>query len=620
MMSGKSRWGAIAMIGVMLCALSPAQGYAAPSDAAIAALKEDAVALELGVRATERARRAGDLRRVDVYVVLDDARFELRQLAVRLSDEEAVHDYDAVQAHALAARGAHRVLRATLPPGRYPLEARFSGRFAGGAKRAPPDGTLRTEVVVGAHDLQVSLPLRRVSRDRDGAQRAADVRVDSARYLIGTARYYEALALLAEIGVTPSAEIPDDARGWLLAEALIGFGMRARAMTALQALPQASQPELWARLLLKQATIDHRRGAPDQALALLDRIGDAGSDAQQQRARALRSLILLERGDYAMAAELLANSEGLSAATRLNRAIALDRSGDRAAADAALRRLISGEDDDAVARALRDRARLFHAQRLFERRDDRAVAALLADGAESTLYQRQVEMARGWAAFAPADAPQTTARAAVRGIEQAMAHWRPLREGPISDDSVQEATVAIPFAYRLAGQRGDAYAGYQRALQVFEQVNAGLLDSERAVRSGQMVETMLRADSDLSGGADWELRHLVDVPEANWLLGFLSTHRYQEAFRRLRELRLIAHAMAHHVESLAAHRDSGATALQGRALAVGERSRRLASEQSAHIEGLLLAEIQRQRAHIRTRLAEVRLALAQLYEGASVER
>ena len=57
--------------------------------------------------------------------------------------------------------------------------------------------------------------------------------------------------------------------------------------------------------------------------------------------------------------------------------------------------------------------------------------------------------------------------------------------------------------------------------------------------------------------------------------------------------------MAHHVESLAAHRDSGATALQGRALAVGERSRRLASEQSAHIEGLLLAEIQRQRVSVK---------------------
>ncbi|MCK5769421.1 hypothetical protein [Algiphilus sp.] len=609
------RWAATGpLVAVALLASAGPVG-AAPEDGAIAALKEDAVALELGMRATESTRREAGRRRLDVYVVVDDPRFQLRSLTAEVVGQtEASHDYGAVQSRALAAGGAHRVLRATLPPGRYQLEARFAGGFPGGSGRSSPTGSLRTEVTVAEHDLQISLPLRRSSGgDRDGA-RAADVRVDAARYLIGVSRYYEALALLAELGAAPGAETPDDERGWLLAEALIGFGMRARALEALDALDGQDQPERRARLLLKLATVDHRRGAAGDALALLDRIGGAGTAEQRARALALRTLILLERGDNAAAARLLAEPEGLAPATRLNRAIALQRTGNAAAAEGALRQLIAGDGTGATQAALRDRARLYLTTRQLERGEAAAAVELLAADAESALYDTRIRLARGWAAFAPADASGAAARTVLGGVERALRDWRPLRERSIADGSVQEAYVAIPFAYQRAGRLDDALKGYRRAAQVLEQVDAGLRGSDKAVRSGQMVETMLRADADLSGGADWELRHLVDVPEANWVVGYLSTHAYQEAFRRLRELRLIVGRMAAHADALESVPGGTAASLRSRARALGARAEALAAEQAGHVEGLLLDEIGRRREQVRARLAEVRLAMAQIYD------
>ena len=609
------RWAATGpLVAVALLAGAGPVG-AAPDDGAIAALKEDAVALELGMRATESTRREAGQRRLDVYVVVDDPRFQLRALTAEVVGQtESSHDYGPAQSRALAAGGAHRVLRATLPPGRYQLEARFAGGFPGGSGRSSPTGSLLTEVTVGEHDLQISLPLRRSSGGERGGARAADVRVDAARYLIGVSRYYEALALIAELGAAPGAATPEDERGWLLAEALIGFGMRARALEALDALAGQGEPERRARLLLKLATIDHRRGAAGDALALLDRIGGAGTAEQRARALALRTLVLLERGDNAAAARLLAEPEGLAPATRLNRAIALQRTGNAAAAEGALRQLIAGDGTGATQAALRDRARLYLTARQLERGEAAAADELLAADAESALYDTRIRLARGWAAFAPADASGAAARTVLGGVERALGHWRPLREGSIADGSVQEAHVAIPFAYQRAGRLDDALKGYRRAAQVLEQVDAGLRGSDKAVRSGQMVETMLRADDDLSGGADWELRHLVDVPEANWVVGYLSTHAYQEAFRRLRELRLIVGRMAAHADALESVAGGTAASLRSRARALGARAEGLAAEQAGHVEGLLLDEIGRRREQVRARLAEVRLAMAQIYE------
>ena len=113
------------------------------------------------MRATELTRREAGRRRLDVYVVVDDPRFQLRSLTAEVVGQtEASHDYGAVQSRALAAGGAHRVLRATLPPGRYQLEARFAGDFPGGSGRSSSTGSLRSEVTVAEHDLQISLPLR----------------------------------------------------------------------------------------------------------------------------------------------------------------------------------------------------------------------------------------------------------------------------------------------------------------------------------------------------------------------------------------------------------------------------------------------------------------------------
>jgi hypothetical protein len=64
-----------------------------------------------------------------------------------------------------------------------------------------------------------------------------------------------------------------------------------------------------------------------------------------------------------------------------------------------------------------------------------------------------------------------------------------------------------------------------------------------SVKKGVMVETIVRRDVDAESGWDWKLRDLPDTPETYYLQNLLAEHRFQEALKNYRDVRLMARTL-----------------------------------------------------------------------------
>src|SRR3546814_18295273 len=60
-----------------------------------------------------------------------------------------------------------------------------------------------------------------------------------------------------------------------------------------------------------------------------------------------------------------------------------------------------------------------------------------------------------------------------------------------------------------------------------------------SIKQGRMVETIVRRDLDSGAGWDWKLHDLPDAPETYFLQNLLAEHRFQEALKNYRDVRML---------------------------------------------------------------------------------
>jgi tetratricopeptide (TPR) repeat protein len=638
-------------IASMLLLLSPLAAASGVAVSEVVSLKEDTISLELQVLAAGRDRASGAPRRVDIYLAVDDPTFQIvsATAAVNGTNAAAEHQYTVSEARVMALdHGLHRILRADLPAGSYRLDAQFAGHtFFGGDSRMPQRGQLSSQIHVSDSDIQVVVPIRRTgSRAPAPPSRAADARLPGTRFLLSQHRYYEALLELAEAGAYPMpAQGGHEDQGWLLAEAFIGFNMLDRANLVLRNLDPDARPQTWRRLHVFLADNLVQRQDWMGALRALDATRAQVDLSSDEEWHELRIQALLGLGRFAEVAEHVDGVEQPTPFMRLNRGIALLSAGQTARGEAELETLVSrplrGLDGNAAV-ILRDRARLKLANHYLQARRDVEARRILANVGEGRPYSSVARLTRGWAEYAPADVDGRSRAVVNRAVQRALREWEPLLQGALTDLAVQEVMLAIPFAYERLGDDAQAAAHYHKATTALEATLAAMEQSREVIRSGKMVEAILRADADLEGGLSWELNNLPDVEELDWLLGFFAGHGFQEPFKSLRDLRLLQQRSLDQMRELTqgfstedrqrlaqltrSLRTPGARAPQTRfgdgpyahliprVEVMRMRTFDLANRQADHIETLTLAELDRLIQATERRLVESRLALSRIFD------
>jgi hypothetical protein len=144
-------------------------------------------------------------------------------------------------------------------------------------------------------------------------------------------------------------------------------------------------------------------------------------------------------------------------------------------------------------------------------------------------FSNQALLSSGWAA------------ASAESFDRAIVPWSILAERDNTDGAVQEARLALPFAYGQLGIYGRAALLYGEALESFDSEATTLEASIDSIRKGDFLEALVREEIRID--RDWvvRLRELPESPETYYLTALMASHDFQTALENyldLEDLRL----------------------------------------------------------------------------------
>jgi len=356
-------------------------------------------------------------------------------------------------------------------------------------------------------------------------------------YYAQQGHYFEALERLdAELGQHRGVDEPAlDSLYRNLKEAEFDIGdfelnyrMHYRAGRAITAvLEGAVDEQVRNDAAYRLARIHFQKGQLDDALTALDRITGKVPEAIVDDIEFLRANTYLALGRHAEAAEVLKrlqNSEGLTGFAAYNLGVALLEDDRRQDAIAQLDRAGQIQSSDDAVLAIRDKANFVLGTLLVEDRQfDRAKASfdrVRLDGP----YSNAALLASGWAAMSG------------EKYDRAVVPWTLLAQREHTDAAVQEAELALPFAYGKLDVHGRAALLYANALESFDHEIERLDESLTSIRDGKFLKVLVREE--VRQDKDWviRLRSLPESPETYYLMELLASHDFQTALQNYLDL------------------------------------------------------------------------------------
>lgn len=336
------------------------------------------------------------------------------------------------------------------------------------------------------------------------------------------------------------------------AELLLGglelsYGMLNEAERQFEhALDKDTDAEVRNRVWFFLGKIAYQRGLLERAEDDLQRMGETRDKRLQAERALMLSNVRMLRGENAAAAEDLKTvraPDELEEYVRLNRAIALLRAGDldggRELLVAIGKERVTGEE----LRALRDRANLAAGFQFLRAEQPEEAREYLGRVRLSGPFANAALLGAGWVELES-------------GIyETALVPWLELSQRSGFDAPVQEAYLAIPYAYERMGDRARAIHFYQTAVDHFNDEQQRLDLAEHAVHSGVMLELLSQRETDGAGGWLHANPTLEDVPAAEYLVDLLAGNDFQESLKNYRDLRFLDRLLQERLDNIAIFHD-----------------------------------------------------------------
>ena len=121
-------------------------------------------------------------------------------------------------------------------------------------------------------------------------------------------------------------------------------------------------------------------------------------------------------------------------------------------------------------------------------------------------------------------------------FERALVPWSTVVTREVTDASVQEAMLAVPYSYGKLNVTGKAALMYGSALEKFGSEVEKLGASIESIREGHFLQALVREE--VKQDADWvvKLRELPHTPETYYLLDLMASHDFQESLKNYLDL------------------------------------------------------------------------------------
>ena len=312
-----------------------------------------------------------------------------------------------------------------------------------------------------------------------------------------------------------------------------------------QSVPEGVRNRAWFYL----GKIWYARGYLDRAERAIKEVqGRLTPDLEAERMHLLSNILMRQqRFDEAIA--LLNSWKGRRdqsdwlAYAQYNLGVALVRKGLVSEADPFLSSVGTLESGRRELRSLKDRANLALGYAYLQNNQPELAKPVLERVRLDGPFSNKALLGVGWA------------DAASGQFQEALTPWMELRDRNLLDSAVQEAYLAVPYAFAKLNANAQAAENYEKAIASFDSETANIDHSITEINDGTMLDKLLKRDENDHYGWFWQLRELPNAPESRYLYHLLAGHDFQEGLKNYRDLAFLGGTLAKWSDSMIAFQD-----------------------------------------------------------------
>jgi hypothetical protein len=308
----------------------------------------------------------------------------------------------------------------------------------------------------------------------------------------------------------------------------LAYRMHQRAGRAITVVIEGNVEEpVRNEAIFRLARIYFQKDQPVNAQYAVERISGAVPPDIRNDLDFLRAQIFMANGRFAEAARILRDlqdARSLQGFAAYNLGIALIKDGKELEGRQYLDRTGQINANDELTLAIKDKANLVLGSKLLQEKHFEGAKQVLDRVRLNGPFSDRALLGSGWA-----DASQGR-------FERALVPWSAVVTREVTDASVQEAMLAVPYAYGKLNVTGKAALTYGSALEKFGAEVDKLGASIESIREGHFLQALVREE--VKQDADWvvKLRKLPRTPETYYLLGLMASHDFQESLKNYLDL------------------------------------------------------------------------------------
>ncbi|WP_455233780.1 hypothetical protein [Thiogranum longum] len=333
----------------------------------------------------------------------------------------------------------------------------------------------------------------------------------------------------------------------LLGGLQLSYGMLDQAESQFnRLLNQETDAELHDRIWYYLTKVAYQRGRYQKAFSTLQEIDEPRDKVIRAELAVLGANVRMALGRDYEAAETLKKTkapDGWEEYLRINRGIALLRAGKIEEGRETLDKLGQKGADSEELRALRDRANLGLGYELLRAGDAEQAREYLNRVRLQGPYMQAALLGAGWADAERGD------------YEKALTPWLELLKLASYEAPVQEAHLAVPYAFTQLGDSKRSIHFYEQAIGYFDEEQQQLDAAISAVKSGVLVSLLSQAETGVSGGWLHPNPTLEGVPSGRYLVDVLSGHGFQESLKDYRDLGYLENILGEWLKNIGLYYD-----------------------------------------------------------------
>jgi len=308
----------------------------------------------------------------------------------------------------------------------------------------------------------------------------------------------------------------------------LAYRMHQRAGRAITAVIEGNvEAPVRNEAIFRLARIYFQKDQPVNAQYAVERISGAVPPEIRDDLDFLRAQILMANGRFAEAARILRdlqNAKSLEGFAAYNLGIALIKDGKELEGRQHLDRTGQIASNDELTLAIKDKANLVLGSKLLQEKNFEGAKLVFDRVRLNGPFSDRALLGSGWA-----DALQGR-------FERALVPWSTVVTRDVTDASVQEAMLAVPYSYGKLNVTGKAALMYGSALEKYGSEVDKLGASIESIREGHFLQALVREE--VKQDADWvvKLRELPHTPETYYLLDLMASHDFQESLKNYLDL------------------------------------------------------------------------------------